>query len=147
MATKLPLPRTITLKDVVLSFGTDPTAPDFARHVSQVEFTPSTSQVSWQGMSPDATVTDVTSATWVCALAYAQDWDSVESLSQYLYDNEGETVAATFEPKRGGRAWTADLVIVPGSIGGTVGAIAVGSVTLGVKGRPELGAVVAPAGA
>lgn len=127
------------MKDVVLTLT--PAAPgtegSFQKHVSQVEFVPSASQVDWKGLSPSAVFTFPTAATWTCNLSYAQDWSSPDSLSRFLYDHEGETVAATFEPTSGvGTSWAADLIIVPGSIGGTVDSVAVGTVALGVQGKP-----------
>lgn len=128
-------PTPLVMKDVVLTLGTD----DFQKHVSAVTFTPSSSQVTWQGLSPDATFTDVSTATWTCALEIAQDWDADTSLCRYLFENEGEHVAATFKPKSGsGPSFTATLIVTPGAIGGTVNAVATQSVTLGVEGRPVL---------
>lgn len=128
-------PVPLVLKDVVLTLGTD----DFQKHVSSVVFTPSSSQVTWQGLSPDASFSDVTTATWTCALELAQDWTAATSLCRFLYDNEGEHIAATFKPISGeGPSFTATLIITPGAIGGAVNAVATQSVTLGCEGRPVL---------
>ena len=124
----------IILKDVVLTLGTD----TYEKHVSQVEFTPAASIVNWKGLSPASVFAFPTAAVWSCTLAYAQDWKTTDSLSRYLYDNEGEQVAASFKPVSGsGGTWSADLLIIPGAIGGTVDQVAVATVTLGVLGRPE----------
>ncbi|WP_157001433.1 hypothetical protein [Agromyces laixinhei] len=118
----------LVLKDVVLSFGAD----SYEKHVSGVTFTPSSSTITWQGLTPDAKFTDVTAADWACQLDYVQDWDTADSLSQYLYENEGTEVAATFKPRSGsGPSFTAELVITPGAIGGVVNSYATTSVTLG----------------
>jgi hypothetical protein len=124
----------IVLKDCLLTIGTD----NYQAHVSQVQFVPSAQTQTWQGMTPDATFTDVSAATWTLNLAFAQDWETPASLSQYLFDHEGETVPAIFEPKNGGASWGADIVITPGAIGGTVNAFATSTVALGVSGRPAL---------
>lgn len=125
----------IVLKDVELLFGA---TDDYAAHVSQVEFTPSASQVTWKGLSPEANFTDTATATWTCTLAYAQDW-SEDGLSRFLFEHEGESQPVTFRPvKGGGPSFTATLVITPGAIGGTVDAYAAATVTLGVTGRPQL---------
>lgn len=122
------------LKDVNFNVADD----DFAAHVSQVEFTPTASAINWKGLTPSAVFSDVTTATWVCTLAFAQDW-SATGLSTYLYNNEGKTVEVAFRPKNGvGPSFTADVIITPGAIGGTVDTVAIGTVSLGVKGRPEL---------
>lgn len=132
MATDVPLAPFI-LNDVLLTLG----ANDYEGSVSAVEFAPSSNIVTWKGMKPGASYSFPTNATWQCNLTYAQDWETTNSLSRYLHDHEGETVAATFEPKSGGASFTATLLIVPGSIGGTVDAVAEASVSLGVQGKPQ----------
>lgn len=116
------------LKDVLLTIGLD----NYEAHASQVEFTPTASTQTWQGLTPSATFSDTTIATWTCTLAYAQDWETPDSLSQYLLENEGTSQSATFSPKSGtGPSFTATLSITPGAIGGTVNAFATATVTLG----------------
>jgi hypothetical protein len=118
----------LVLKDVVLEIGTD----TYEKHVSSVTFTPSAETISWQGLNPAAKFTDVAAAEWTCVLEYVQDWETTNSLSRYLFENEGETVAAEFKPRSGsGPSFTANLTITPGAIGGTVNAYATTSVTLG----------------
>lgn len=109
---------------------------DFEKHVSQVEFVPTAGNVPFKGLTPTASYTFATNATWVCNLAFAQDWETTDSLSQYLFDNEGELVEVDFEPVLGGATVTATLTLAPGSIGGTVDGVAVSSVSLGVQGKP-----------
>lgn len=116
----------LVLKDVTATIGTD----DFKKHLDQVTLTPSSSTQSWTGLGSN-THTDVATATWTLSLNYVQDWESTESLSRYLHENEGETVAFAFTPKAGGPSFTTDVVITPGAIGGTVNAFATTSVTLG----------------
>lgn len=128
----------IVLKDVLLTVGTD----NYEAHVSEVVFEPSTSIQTWQGLTPTATFTDATGATWTCKLTFAQDWATANSLSKYLFDNEGTTKAVKFKPKKPATGtaptWSATVVIVPGSIGGTVNTFATASVVLGVQGKPAL---------
>jgi len=124
------------MKDCQLLIASD----DYAHHVSQVEFQAATSQVVWKGLSPDAVFTDSASPSWTFVLSYAQDWTTPDSLSEYLMDHAGEKVTAVFGPvgaTTGDTLFTADIILQPGPIGGTVDAVAVGSVTLGVDGRPE----------
>jgi hypothetical protein len=122
------------LKDVTLLIGTD----NFEMHVSQVEFVPTTQLQTWRGLSPNAVFTDQSAPTWACTLAYAQDWSTINTLSSYLFANEGQVKSATFKPDVNSpqAEWAADLIMSSGSIGGTVDAFSVGSVTLGVQGRP-----------
>ena len=123
----------LVLKDVELIIGTD----DYRKHVDQVTFTPSASSVTWTGLGLNSH-TDVGTATWTVNLNYVQDWDTANSLSRYLYDNEGDTVAVTFAPKSAsGPSFKANVVITPGAIGGTVNSYATTSVTLGSD-RPVL---------
>lgn len=118
----------LVLKDVTLTIGTN----GYEKHVSSVTFTPKASTISWQGLSPSAKFTDVSAAEWTCVLEYVQDWDTTNSLSKYLFANEGTTVAATFKPKSAGTpSFAANLVITPGAIGGKVNAYATTTVTLG----------------
>lgn len=127
-------PTPLVMKDVVLSLGAD----DYAAHASSVVFTPAAATVTWQGLSPDASFSDVATATWTCALTYAQDWTAADSLARYLYDNEGETVEVTFRPKSGvGASFTATVTITPGAIGGAINAVSEATVTLGCD-RPVL---------
>ena len=127
----------ILLKDAAFIVEAD----NYEGHVSTVRFDPSVSTTSWQGMTPSASFTDQSAATWAAALNYAQDWETPDSLARYLYDHEGETVTVRFAPKKGTGLpeVTADIVVVPGPIGGDVNAYMTGSVTLGVSGRPVLG--------
>lgn len=122
----------IVLRDVLLSIAAD----DYEKHVSGVTITPTTGSVTWNGLTPAAAYSFPTSTTWALQLDYAQDWDTANSLSRYLFDHEGEEVSMTFEPVKGGLGWQVDVVIVPGSIGGQVNAVATATVTLGVNGRP-----------
>jgi hypothetical protein len=124
----------IVMSNVLLTLGTD----SYQKHVSSVEFVPTAGLVTWKGLDPDAVHSFATKATWQCNLGYAQDWETADSLSQYLFENEGDEVAAVFEPVNGGAGFTATLIIVPGSIGGAVDTVAVATVSLGVKGRPVL---------
>lgn len=126
----------IVLRDCKLTITASATAYEFEKHVSQVEFTPTSSVQTWKGLSPAAVFSAGTSATWTATLAYAQDWETTNSLSKFLYEHEGESLECLFEPKSGGAGWEATLIITPGAIGGTVDAFAVATVTLGVDGRP-----------
>ena len=123
----------ILMSDVELTLG----ANDYEGSVSSVEFVPTSNIVNWKGLTPTASYSFPATPTWQCNLSFAQDWETTNSLSRYLYDHQGETIAASFAPKAGGSSFTADLIVVPGSIGGAVDSVAVGTVSLGVQGRPE----------
>lgn len=123
----------IVLRDCELSIAAD----DYAAHVSGVTITPNTGSVSWNGLTPDATFSFPTATNWGAALDYAQDWQTPNSLSRYLFDHEGEQVTMTFKPKTGGLGWEIDVFIAPGAIGGQVNNVATASVSLGVIGKPR----------
>ena len=123
------------LKDILLTIGTD----NYETNVSTVHFTPTVSQVTWQGLTPASAFTDMTSPTWTCDLAYAQDWKTANSLAQYLLINSGLSKVLVFKPRgaaTGDAIFTATCLIVPGEIGGDVNTVQVGSVSLGVIGAP-----------
>lgn len=128
----------IVLNDVVLTVGTD----NYEAHVSKVQFDPSSSVVKWKGLTPSSQFNFGTTADWTVSLEFAQDWVTTNSLSKYLFDNEGTSKVVTFKPKKPptGTAptWTATVIITPGAIGGAVDSVAVASVTLGVQGKPAL---------
>jgi len=124
----------LVLKNVTLTIGTD----GYEKHVDAVTFTPSASSITWTGLGAN-THTDMSTATWVLTLNYAQDWDTVNSLSAYLFASEGLTKSVSFRPRSGvGPSFTAEVVITPGAIGGAVNAYATASVTLGVNGKPVI---------
>jgi hypothetical protein len=131
------------LKDTIFTVGTD----NFEAHCSQIEFTPSTSTLQWQGLTPSASFTDSSSPSWSATLSVAQDWTTPGSLSQYLFEHQGETVDVTFVTNDGAGSWAAKLIIGPGAIGGQVNAYAVATVSLGVSGQPVFTPVVVAAAA
>jgi hypothetical protein len=128
--TKL-LVQPFTMKDVLFKVDVD----DYARHVSEVTFTPNVKQddITWQGLSPDASFSDSSTpeVTWTVTVAYAQDWETTDSMSRYLLDHVGEVKPVVFEPKAGvGTSFASDVTIVPGPVGGKVKTVAEGSVNM-----------------
>lgn len=117
----------ILLTNVLLKLGSTDT---YEKHVSAVEFAPTSSSVVWKGLGGNS-VTKASLASWVCNLSFAQDWATDDSLSRFLFEHEGEDIAAVFELENGEEGFTATLSITPGSIGGAVDTIAVSSVSLG----------------
>lgn len=116
-------------------------ADNYEAHVSKVEFVPSSSIVTWKGLTSTSVFSKTSSATWVCNLDYAQDWATADALSRYLFENEGDEIVVVFTPVSGsGDTITATIQIAPGTIGGAVDTVGVGSVSLGVNGKPTLSA-------
>jgi hypothetical protein len=131
------------LKDATFMVGAD----NYEAHVSQVEFAPSVQTLTWQGLTPSAAFSDSSSPSWSATIAYAQDWITPDSFSQYLIEHQGETIAATFTTNDGAGSWAVNLIITPGAVGGTVNAYAVATVTLGISGQPLFTPVVVAAAA
>lgn len=125
---------TLNIKDGVTDIG------DFELHVSKLEIVPTTSVQVFKGLSPVAVYQDVAPVEWVANVDYAQDWETVNSWAQYLLANVGKKVTMKFTPKKGAgmKSATVLVTLLPGSIGGTVGAFATGSVSLPVDGQPAL---------
>lgn len=121
------------LKDVTLTIGTD----GYEKHVSAVTLTPSVSTATFKGLDTEAVFTQASTASWTCELSYVQDWNTADSLSEYLFNNAGSEVTMTFAPESaGGGSFSADVIIVPGAVGGTVDAYATSTVSLPVQGQP-----------
>lgn len=119
----------LVLKDVICTIGAD----GYQKHLSGVSFNPNSSAIQWQGLTPDSGFTDQTLATWGVTLDYVQDWETEDSLSQFLFEHEGETVPMAFTPVKGAgrKTFTSQVTITPGAIGGQVNQFATTSVTLG----------------
>lgn len=122
------------LSDIVFATADD----SFEKAISSVTFTPSSKNATFQGGTPDATFTYPGPTTWTCDLEFAQDWDTANSLSLFLFNNQGETIAVTFTPKTGGASIAATLIVTPGSIGGNIGSVSTSKVSLGVQGKPTI---------
>jgi hypothetical protein len=135
----------IVIKDAIITIGTD----TYEKHISSATFQPTVeqNQVTWQGMSPTATFSDTATpkVSWNLVLEYAQDWETANSLANYLLTNSGQAKTISVQPQRGTgkKTFSATVTIVPGPIGGAVNAVPVGSVTLPVTGAPTPGAGVA----
>lgn len=123
------------LKDVTLTVGTD----SYEKHVSSVTLTPANATASWKGLNPAATFTDAGTPTWTLDLSYAQDWDTVNSLSKYLFANQGSTKTITFKPKSANTpTFTVSVIILAGAVGGAVDSFGEAQVSLPVQGQPTL---------
>lgn len=123
------------LKDVTLTVGTD----SYEKHVSSVTLTPTNATASWKGLNSAATFTDAGTPTWTLDLSYAQDWDTLNSLSKYLFSNQGATKTITFKPKAANTpTFTVSVIILAGAVGGTVDSYGEATVSLPVQGQPTL---------
>lgn len=131
------VPKPLFLQNATVQIGTD----SFEQAVSSVALTPSTSTVTFKGLTPAAVFNFATPSTWVAALTFAQDWSTAGSLANYLHTHEGEKVTLTFVPAvddEDSPTITATVFVVPGSIGGETGTVNTSQVSLPVDGKPTI---------
>lgn len=123
--TTVALTTPFALKNATLSIDSD----DYTAAVTQVAFLPSIATSTVRTIDGVAHK-DQSTAEWSCTIGFIQDLDS-SGLLRYLLDNDGATKSVIFVPKTSGPSISANLVVSPGTIGGTGGAdLAVGTVTL-----------------
>ena len=123
----------IVMKNVSLIIETD----DYAKHVSAVTFTVEQQEITWTGLD-GTTYTELGPEKWKATVAYAQDWDTAGSLSDYLFTNRGQTKTVKFQPRAGAgeTVFTAECVLATGQLGGAVGEFANSTATFGCSGAP-----------
>lgn len=120
------------LRDAIVTIGDN----EFQTSISNITMTPTATSIVWSGVGGN-TLTDTSSATWAAAITFAQDFETPNSLSQFLFDNEGATFPFYFRPRNGvGMAYTGVVTITPGAIGGAVNTINESTVTLGLSSKP-----------
>lgn len=128
----------IVINNLVLRLGDAATGDEFQKAITSAILTPASSNVTFQGGTPDAAFTFPGPTSWTLDLTYAQDVDTVGSLSQYLWEHQGEEVEFMLKPKASGATtWEGSTIIAPGAAGAAVAAVATSSVSLGVQGAPE----------
>lgn len=115
---------------------------DFESHISKATVDPNVSIVTWTGGTPDAVFKDITTPDWSCAIDLAQDISTAGALWAVLNDNVGKVLHFTLSPNSldvTGAQAEFDVIAVPASFGGAVGAVSTSSVTLPVIGQPDFG--------
>lgn len=120
------------LTDAVVKVAAD----NYEAAISAIEFVPTVPTFNFTGLTPASVYNFAGSPAWVVNLSGAQDWATATSLSNYLLANAGKTVKMQFAPIKGGKAFEANVTLVPTTIGGTVNTVPVFSVTLQVQGQP-----------
>lgn len=125
------------LKNAVLTIAAD----DFTAAISQALFTPQV-QWGWRDALCSTTSTPVYKGIrWTVTLSYLQDLTD-GSLTMYLLEHVAETKEVVFTPVAGGRSLRADVMIVPGQVGGVTNQLATATATMPLFDEPELGMVV-----
>lgn len=110
---------------------------DYAAAASKIDCQPSIKSATFRGMKKTATYTSTSVESWTLSIDFAQDFETAESFSNMLFDHQGEKVTIEFAPVDGGQAWLIDVQLVPGGIGGSGGAHATTSISLGALGQPR----------
>lgn len=128
-----------TLKDYLLKVDAD----NYEKHVNSVLFNPpSTQTVTWDGPVGTSLSDESTNGPWTVDIGYVQDWETADSLANYLLTNDGQTKTIEFVPINGAAGqpkFTADVVIHAGPIGGTKGQYMTSTVKLTCKAAPVAG--------
>lgn len=114
----------------------DTAGDNYESAISSVKFTPSSSVQTFTAISPGAVYTEAAPTTWTLDLEFVQDWDTADSLANYLLANKGVSKPCVFEPIDGGASVAATIILAPGAIGGAAGAFGTSTVSMGVLGDP-----------
>lgn len=75
---------------------------------------------------------------WALGLNFAQDWKTLNSLSQYLIANQGTKKSVVFTPQTGGKGFTIQALMIAAAAGGAGNAAAKSDVTLPCDGQPTI---------
>lgn len=97
-----------------VSFGDD----EYTAHLNQAEFVPTAPTSSWTDL--DGKVTQFGGESgWQFTVAGAQDWETVNSLSKFLLEHDGEPVDVSIDLP-GGQTAMATVTAAAVNIGGTI---------------------------
>ena len=121
------------MTEAVVSFGLN----DYQKVVSSVRIENSPNSADFRGVGGNVE-TLPGKGTWTLVLTFAQDWETVDSLSLLLWNNDGEKTSVSVEPVAGGAHWEGEVTLVAPSVGGDVDVFATSSVTLTFTEKPEL---------
>lgn len=125
-------PTPLYLKSVIWEMGGN----TYEKAISSGALTPTVPTATFKGLSEDAVYTQAGVASWMADISFVQDWENTDSLSAYLFNNQGSEVALSFTTSATSGTFDCTVVIVPGSIGGAVDSFATTSVSLPVIGQP-----------
>lgn len=124
----------IVAKPVLFKAPISVGADEYTAHLSQAQFEPTQPQSSWTDLDGKATNFGGLSS-WACILGGAQDWETVNSLSQFLNEHEGEEIEVTIGAPGGG-SHTGTVVAAAVTIGGTINTPAAFNKTMACQGAP-----------
>ncbi|TFV82041.1 hypothetical protein E4V99_13995 [Microbacterium sp. dk485] len=107
---------------------------EYTAHLNQAQFEPTQPTSTWTDLDGKSTNFGGDSS-WTLQLAGAQDWETVNSLSHFLIEHEGEEIEVTIDVPGG--TWAGTVIAAAVTIGGTINTPAAFSKTLQVNGKPE----------
>lgn len=125
------------LKNAVLTIAAD----DFTAAISQALFTP---QVQWgwtEAIGSRTATPYLIGVKWTVTISYLQDLTD-GSLTMYLLEHVAETKEVVFTPVVGGKSLRADVMIVPGQVGGVTNQLATATAVMPLFDEPAVGMVV-----
>lgn len=125
------------MTESVLKIGDGASPLDFAAEISGAQLVPSSSSATWKGLKAGSTFTAAGLATWALTVNLGQDHETSTSLSNYLFDHEGETLPFTLEPVAGGTGFAGNIIVQAATIGADVDQFGTASVTMPCKGKPS----------
>lgn len=127
------------VKSVKFTLGDD----SFSKHVNSVKFTPTRQMQEWRGGTPDAVFSESTAPTYAVEVTGIQDWETANSLCNFLLEHDGEQADFEYMPQSDGLvSFMSAVTIVGPEIGGPVGSYNEFTVTMGstkptlVRGTP-----------
>lgn len=119
------------MKDALIKFG----AVEYGNQCKEMRLVPDQPVQVYKTLVPDGAAVDVDSATWSLKMKGLQI-NATGGLAEYLNDNAGTVVALEFEPKRGGKKATVNVMAKFTDFGGETGAWAEVELELPCVGSP-----------
>lgn len=119
------------IQNTTLTLGAD----DFSSAISAAELVPTAPTGTFKSIN-GVPYNFTGKASWVLNVTFAQDWALATSLANYLYNNEGTTVAFEIKPTGTTAGFKGSVSLAAGAIGGAADAVAQASVTFQVVGKP-----------
>lgn len=124
----------VSLNNAAFELGAA-TGDNFAAVCNQIRMEPTGGATTFEGMTPDGVW--AAPGAWQLSLGFADDYEGVDSLWNYLYDNDGASVPIRFWPDIDKQGFEGTVAIQSAGIGGTSRQFATSTVTLTLGGKPE----------
>lgn len=124
----------VSLRQAVLTVAAD----DYTAAVNEVTLVPEV-LFDWAWAFGRRNPTPVAGGIrWTATIGYAQDFTTPDALAIYLVEHAAQRKTITFTPVTGGRTITADVMVIPGQLGGPSGEILTATTVLPLYGEPVL---------